>query len=35
MGVEQALVAAKQPIEGELVSSLGGFDECAVFHSWT
>ena len=35
VGVERALVAAKQPLEGELVSSLSGFDEGTVFHSWT
>ena len=32
VGVEQALVAAQQPLEGELVSSLGGFNEGTVVH---
>jgi hypothetical protein len=33
--VEQALVAAKQPLECELISSLSGFDEGTVLHSRT
>jgi hypothetical protein len=35
VGVEQALVAAKQALEGELVSALRGLDQGSVFHSWT
>jgi hypothetical protein len=35
MAVEQALVAAKQPLEGELISPLSGFDEGTVLHSRT
>jgi hypothetical protein len=35
VGLEQALVAAKQPLEGELVSTPSGCNEGSVLHAWT